>query len=202
MIEVMSRPSEAAVSEVVQLTTSQYLILCTLAWRGPQTPYELKDYFQRIIRVLVDVPHTLLYTETPKLAAMGLAREEREDTGRRRKTYSITDAGLAVVKRWLAASPTKEPSLDDQAIMKLTFSHLSTPESVAGLARDQVAYYEARIARIRSGLIESDVDAKRRRYVRTGARLALRQAEVLLEFWNDVAADPDRRAEAKRRGVD
>jgi PadR family transcriptional regulator AphA len=185
----------------VKLTATQNLILTTIAWRGPCTPYELKDYFQRIVRMLVDVPHTLLYTEPPKLAALGLVSEEREETGRRRKTYSITNAGMVVVREWLATPPTREPSYDDEAIMKLTYAALGTPDAVRDLARDQVAYYTWRIEAFEAGLLVSDEDAERRRYIRTGARLALRQAHTLLEFWRDVEKDPDRRSEVKRRGV-
>lgn len=188
-------------SPAPKLTTTQHLILTTIAWRGPCTPYELKDYFQRIVRLLLEVPHTLLYTEPPKLAELGLVTEEREDGGRRRKTYTITDAGLDVVRDWLATLPEREPSTDDEAIMKLTYSFFSTPDAVRELARHQVAMYEARIAGLEEALPTSDHDAHRRRYLRTGARLALEQSKVLRDFWRDVEKDPDRKAEAKRRGV-
>lgn len=184
----------------MKLTSTQHLILTTIAWRGPCTPYELKDYFQRIVRHLVEVPHTLLYTEPAKLAARSLLREDREETGRRRKTYSITPAGMEVVHEWLATSPTREPSLDDEAIMKLTYSFFSTPEAVRGLAEHQVHFYEQRIAAIEALFPASDHDAVRRRYLRTGARLSLAQAKVLLEFWQDVHDDPDRKVESQRRG--
>lgn len=184
-----------------ELTTTQHLILTTIAWRGPCTPYELKDYFQRVVRQLVDVPHTLLYTEPPKLADRGLLSEEREETGRRRKTYTITELGRETVQHWVAAPPTREPSLEDEAIMKLIYSAFSTPGAVRELAEHQVAYYEGRIADLEAGLLSSDHDAKRRRFVRTGGRLALAQSKLILDFWRDVASDPDRKAEASRRGV-
>lgn len=184
-----------------KLTTTQNFILTTIAWRGPCTPYELKDYFQRVVRVMVEVPHTLLYTEPPKLAAFGLVDEQQESTGRRRKTYTITDAGMAVVREWLATPPEQEPSLADLAIAKLAWSALSTPSAVRDLARHQITYYEQRIAMLEAGLVSSDPYAHERRYIRTGARLALRQAHVLLEFWHDVEQDPDRKAESKRRGT-
>jgi len=188
-------------SPAPKLTTTQSLVLTTIAWRGPCTPYDLKDYFQRVVRALVEVPHTLLYTEPPKLAALGLVHEERERSGRRRKTYTITDAGMDVVREWLATPPSREPSLDDEAMMKLLYSVFSTPAAVRDLARNQVDYYEARISAIELALPTSDHDAARRRYLRTGARLALQQAKLLREFWLDVEKDPDRKAEAKRRGV-
>ena len=181
-----------------QLTSTQHLILAAIAWRQPVTPYELKDYFQRVVRYLVDVPHTLLYTEPPKLAALGLVEETQEEGGRRRKTYTVTDEGLRVVGDWLASPPAKEPSLDDEAIMKLSYSALGTPSAVAALARHQVDYYQARIAALEAALLSSDHDARRRRYIRTGARLALDQARVLLTFWQNIERDPDRKVETRR----
>ena len=85
--------------------------------------------------------------------------------------------------------------------MKLMFSTFSSPAAVRALARHQVEYYEERIAGIEAVLPTSDHDARRRRYIRTGARLALEQAKVLLEFWRDVERDPDRKEESRRRGV-
>lgn len=184
-----------------RLTTTQHLVLAVIAWRGPATPYALKDYFSRVVRFLVDVPHTLLYTEPPKLAALGLVREEREEAGRRRKTYTITDEGMGVVRAWLAEPPTREPSLEDEAIMKLMYSVFSTPEAVVALARHQIEFYENRIASIDAALPSRDADSHRRRYIRTGARLARDQAALLLEFWRDIERDPDRTVEDERRGA-
>lgn len=81
------------------------------------------------------------------------------------------------------------------------YSGFSSPDAVRGLARHQIEYYEARIAAIEEALLTSGHDAHRRRYLRTGARLALHLACVLLDFWRDVEQDPDRKSEAKRRGV-
>jgi PadR family transcriptional regulator, regulatory protein AphA len=184
-----------------KLTTTQSLILATIAWRGPVTPYQLKDYFSRVVRFLVEVPHTLLYTEPPKLAALGLLDEEVEPTGRRRKTYSITDAGLEQIRRWLQEPPEREPSTEDEAMFKLMYAGFTAPVHVATLARHEVEFYEQRIALLSEAIPSSDHDAERRRYIRTGARLALEQAKVMRDFWLDVEQDPNREVEATRRGI-
>lgn len=85
--------------------------------------------------------------------------------------------------------------------MKLTYSVFSTTDSVVELARNQIALYENRIATIDAVLPTSDHDAHRRRYLRTGARLARDQAVVLLEFWRDIERDPDREIETNLAGV-
>lgn len=184
----MSRP---------KLTTTQHLVLAVVARRGPCTPYELKDYFGRVVRYLVEVPHTLLYTELPKLAGLGLVHEDREETGRRRKTYTITDDGMDVVRAWVEDPHTREPSLEDEAIMKLIHGAFGSPEAVAELANRQVAYFSERIAAIDAAMA-LNIDVHRNRYFRSAVRLARAQSEVLVEFWSDIERDPDREGEVLR----
>lgn len=182
------------------LSTVQYVILCCLAWRGPQTPYQLKDYIARVVSWVWDFPHTQLYTEPPKLCALGLLREDREEQGRRRRTYTITEEGLAVVRAWLAEPPTKAPQIRDLGLLKLHFSAVSEPEAVRRLARSQVEVHTARARSLAAALAESDADPAHRRYVRSGGRYGLASEELSVAFWRDVAADPERCAEAARRG--
>lgn len=173
------------------LTATQHLILTVVAWRGPATPYELKDYFQRIVKFLVDVPHTMLYTELPKLAQLGLVHEEQETTGRRRKTYTVTKAGRAVTRAWLGDAECRPPSVDDEAMMKFLYSEMSTPEAVAALAGQQLAYYEQRLGMVEASLASNLENAHRTRYLRTGARLLRDQTKLNIKFWKRVLEDPD-----------
>jgi PadR family transcriptional regulator, regulatory protein AphA len=41
------------------------------------------------------LPHTQLYDESARLEQLGLLLVRHENEGRRRRTYSITDVGLA-----------------------------------------------------------------------------------------------------------
>ena len=45
--------------------------------------------------------HTLLYTEPPRLAALGLVTEVRESEGRRRRVFAITAEGMEALSSWL-----------------------------------------------------------------------------------------------------
>jgi PadR family transcriptional regulator, regulatory protein AphA len=183
-----------------ELSTVQHVILCSLAWRGPQTPYQLKDYIERVVGFYWTFPHAQIYTEPPKLAALGLVDEEREEGGRRRKTYSITESGLDAVREWLAAPTTRPPEIRDLGLLKLHFSGLSTTDSVVALAEQQVEFHEARLAELRDAMAGSDIEPEHRRFVRTGGRLGLGIEELIVAQWRDVLADPDRRKEAARRG--
>ena len=67
-----------------------YLVLGIVALRGPSTSYDLKRFVQLTIGNFWPFPHTQLYAEPARLAEAGLLEETREETGRRRRYYSIT----------------------------------------------------------------------------------------------------------------
>ena len=100
MIRSMSRPD---------LTPVSYVVLGLVARDGPSTPYALKTAVGRGMPHFWPFPHSQIYAETGRLAGLGLLAEEREHTGRRRRSYRITGEGQAALAA-LAAEPTDEAS--------------------------------------------------------------------------------------------
>src|SRR5438132_12953587 len=90
------------------LSPVSYLVLGLVAKRGSATPYELKADVAKSIGYFWSFPHSQLYAEPARLARAGLLAEEREQGGRRRRTYSATHAGREALAAWLA-EPTGEP---------------------------------------------------------------------------------------------
>lgn len=180
----------------------QHLILACVAWRGPQTSYELKDYVSRTVGWLWQFQHAQLYTEPPKLVSRGLLLEAVEKGGRRRRTYSITDDGTTEVRRWLAAPTTKPPELRDLALLKHHFGALADPADMVGLAQAKLELERSRRQALVDALASSDHDANHRRFVRSGARYGLTLIDGAIRFWEDVTADPDRRYENDARDGD
>src|SRR4029453_18567908 len=84
-----------------RLTPTSYLVLGLLAREGPSTPYELEQHVRATLGNFWSFPHTLLYSEPPRLAALGLATETREAGGRRRRVFEITPAGVDALTDWL-----------------------------------------------------------------------------------------------------
>ena len=70
-----------------------YVVLGLLDRDGPSTPYELKAAVGRGVAAFWPFPHSQIYAETQRLTGFGLLAEEREDVGRRRRTYRVTAAG-------------------------------------------------------------------------------------------------------------
>jgi PadR family transcriptional regulator AphA len=163
-----------------------YLVLGIIALRGPSTPYDLKRFVQLSIGHFWPFPHTQLYAEPARLAELGLLEETREETGRRRKHYSITESGRALLSEWLGEPVTNPTEYRDLGLLKLFFAELTGPDEVHALALEQAqaqwlqaAQYEALVERF----ADRPQYAKRVRSAHLGARLARTAAE----FWEEVA---------------
>lgn len=65
------------------------------------------------------IPHTQIYSESARLAEIGLLEEQQEQTGRRRRTYCLTPAGRAELDRWRQDPHTEPRELRDPALLKL-----------------------------------------------------------------------------------
>jgi PadR family transcriptional regulator, regulatory protein AphA len=144
MIQSMSRPD---------LTPVSYVVLGLVARDGPSTPYALKAAVGRGIAHFWQFPHSQIYAETERLARLGLLAEEREHTGRRRRSYRITADGRAALADWLA-EPTDEPlQVRSLGLLKLYFAQHAGPEDVAELARVQAALHRGWVE-VTDGIID------------------------------------------------
>jgi PadR family transcriptional regulator, regulatory protein AphA len=144
MIQSMSRPD---------LTPVSYVVLGLVARDGPSTPYALKAAVGRGIAHFWQFPHSQIYAETERLARLGLLAEEREQTGRRRRSYRITAEGRAALAAWLA-EPTDEPlQVRSLGLLKLFFAQHAAPEDVAELARAQAELHRGWVE-VTNGIVE------------------------------------------------
>jgi DNA-binding PadR family transcriptional regulator len=115
-----------------------YVVLGLISRDGPSTPYDLKVAVGRGIAYFWQFPHSQIYAETERLARMGLLAEEREEFGRRRRTYEVTEAGRAALAAWLAEPISEPPQVRSLALLKLFFGGFAEPRDIAGLAEAQL----------------------------------------------------------------
>jgi DNA-binding PadR family transcriptional regulator len=158
--------------------------------RGASTPYDLKRFVENSIGYFWPFPHTQLYTEPERLAAAGLLEETREDGGRRRRHYTVTDAGRARLQAWLEEPETAPTEYRDVGVLKLFFAELATPEDVETLARTQAAAQREMLAtyeRIFARWGDRPEFAARLR----SAEMGIRFTRAAIDFWDHVAAQPD-----------
>jgi DNA-binding PadR family transcriptional regulator len=98
-------------------------------------------------------PHSQIYAETERLARLGLLAEEREQTGRRRRSYRITAEGRAALAAWLAEPTDEPPQFRSLGLLKLFFGQHADPEDVAELARAQAELHR-RYVELTTAIIE------------------------------------------------
>ena len=102
-----------------RLSDTSYAVLGLLDRLGPSTPYQLKQEAQSSLFHFWTIPHTQIYSESARLAGIGLLEERQEQTGRRRRTYQLTSAGRAELDRWRKDPDTGPRELRDPALLKL-----------------------------------------------------------------------------------
>lgn len=173
----------------LRLGPTSYLVLGLIGLRGPSTPYELKRAAGRSISYFWPFPHSQLYGEPERLTAAGLLREEREEGGRHRKVYSLTDAGRTALETWLATPPGEIFEMRDMAVMQLFFSEFTSRDALVALAEDQVRLYRERLAVYQGiALHFSAREGGGRRMA--PLHLGIRMAQACIEFWGDIAENP------------
>jgi PadR family transcriptional regulator AphA len=121
-----------------KLTPTSYVVLGAVALLNRATSYDMKRLVGMSIGYFWTFPHSQLYAEPDRLVKMGLLDETREEGGRRRRMYSITDAGLEELKDWVADPETPPIEMRDTATLKLFFGHVAGPENIRKLAEKQV----------------------------------------------------------------
>jgi DNA-binding PadR family transcriptional regulator len=166
-----------------------YLVLGLVAKFPGSTPYDMKRFVAFSIGNFWSFPHSQLYAEPERLAEAGLLREEREQTGRRRRSYWITAAGRRALREWLR-EPVEQPmQLRDLGLLKLFFGEFADRRDVIGLAKSQLASHSALLAEFEA------IDRRLKRtpgaaYPHATLRLGLRMAHAFVEFWEEIARRP------------
>ena len=178
-----------------RLTPTSYLVLGLLAREGPSTPYELERHVRATLGNFWSFPHTLLYTEPPRLAALGLVSEAREADGRRRRVFMITPEGLSALGVWLDRPSAAPTELRDPGLLQLFFADLASDESRLRLAEQQLAIHRTKLAAYR----EDERQERRPDGLQRGQRtvehwrgetlpMGLLYEGAAVEFWTGVVA--------------
>lgn len=127
------------------LGPSAYIVLGLLGGCGGGTSYDLKRWADTSVGYFWTFPRSQLYAEPQRLADLGLLEAQQEDSGRRRRVYTVTPAGRAVLRAWLD-TPAGQPELRDEGLLKLFFSAQATPGTVGRLAAGQLELHQQRLA--------------------------------------------------------
>ena len=164
----------------IRLTPTSYIVLGLLEMAGESTPYALKQLVAGSVGFFWTLQHAQLYTEPERLAAAGYVTEKREETGRRRKLYSITSKGRRALEDWRTETTTELAELREPALLKLFFG--ADPGALAAVQipanQERLAEYE----RIRAEMPD-DIPAGPRRALEMGMRFE----RAAIAFWKELA---------------
>jgi len=125
---------------VTKLTPTSYVVLGLIEQMQPASPYDLKRAVAMGVGQFWSLPHTQLYAECTRLAEAGLLTERREESGRRRRIYRLTKAGVEELDRWRSEPTGELYELRDAGLLKLFFG--ADPKS---LAPPQLEAHEERL---------------------------------------------------------
>lgn len=103
----------------IRLTGTSYAVLTLLDQLGEATPYDLKGALERSVANFWPVPHTTFYAEPERLANGGYLTMRQEPRGRRRKLYSLTQAGSDALDRWASSPVVSDTQIRDEGTLKI-----------------------------------------------------------------------------------
>ena len=165
------------------LTPTSYLVLGLVARHGECTSYDMKRTVSASIGYFWTFPHSQLYAEPARLADLGLLSEEQETSGRKRRTYRLTEAGSRALRAWLA-EPTDEPTeIRDLAVLKLFFGSQAEPEQLRRLAERAAAAHRKRLAEYEAIATFPGIET----HERSTLELGLRFERNAISYWEEVA---------------
>lgn len=163
------------------LTSTALIVLGLVEAAGEATPYDLKQMVGASVGNFWSVPHSQLYAEPERLAQAGLLSERREEGGRRRRLFALTDAGRAALEAWRAEPPDDPlPELRDPGLLRLFFG-----ADPATLAAARVAAHRAKLAEYQERLAHDPGDGARGPWLALEA--GVRHEREWVRFWEELA---------------
>jgi PadR family transcriptional regulator, regulatory protein AphA len=133
--------------KVIKLTGTSYALLALLAEFGEMTSYDIKQALESSIQNFWPVPHTTAYEEPARLAGAGYLDAHQEEGGRRRRVYSLTDAGRGALAEWAVDPTATAPQLRDEAMLKVFAG-----ADPIGLRASRVEWHRAKLEELRGYL--------------------------------------------------
>lgn len=140
-------------SNSIRLTPNSYALLALLDQMGEGTSYDIKQALEISIQNFWPVPHTTAYEEPARLAAAGYLSAQQEEGGRRRRVYSLTDAGREALAVWSNEPTASPPQLREEAVLKVFAGGAPGP-----LLEGRIAWHRGKIEEL-EGLLHWVRDA-------------------------------------------
>lgn len=160
----------------VRLSATSHAVLGMVAALGPSTPYDLKQFAEVGLFHFWSIPHTQVYSECSRLSAAGLLEERREETGRRRRVFSLTAAGRAALEEWRRAPEAGALEVRDEALLKLFLGadRRALAERQLAVHRPTLEQYEA---------LDASADGEMPAGMRSALQAGIAIERAYVRFW-------------------
>lgn len=157
-----------------------YLVLGLIESAGDATPYELKQ-MAASISGLWDLRHDQVYREPERLSELGLLRENREEGGRRRRHFRLTEKGRSALQEWLSTPTGEFTELRDPGLLQLFLGADPAP-----LGRRQLEIHEERLREYKA--LAANLPPDIPEGVRLSLEAGLGHEREWVRFWRRVAS--------------
>ncbi len=166
------------------LDETSYVVLGLLELAEPATPYDLERVARLSTVRFWTIPHSRLYSECARLAEEGLLTEEREQTGRRRRIYRLTESGCEALKAWRADPASVHDEVHSVGLLKLFLG-----ADPAMLAAVYLPEHEERLRKFEAlREVSLDLDPPRGGMLALEAGIGFQRESV--RFWKSLLAAP------------
>jgi DNA-binding PadR family transcriptional regulator len=176
-------------SSGIRLSPTSYIVLGLLDAAGEATPYDLKRTVAISLGNFWSLPHAQLYAEPARLAEGGYLNERREDGGRRRRYYKLTERGREALREWVAQPTAEMTELRNPAMLKIFFGGdpRQMAEAQLPVRRAKVAAYEQ---------MERDIEGHVPEGMLITLRIGLAHEREWVDFWSRLLEDEQAKNQA------
>ena len=164
----------------------RYALLGSLA-DHPRTGYALLKHFEQSLAYAWPASHSQIYPELARLLDEGLI-EQTGSGPRNSKTYAVTDAGLAEIRRWLRETPPDRRVRSDAAL-RTFFLWLLDPSEAAEQLEAERTYWQAVHTEFLRIQDEPTGHNKKARTFRIALEGAIQTSEARLAWLADALAE-------------
>jgi DNA-binding PadR family transcriptional regulator len=121
---------------------------------------------------------------------LGLLEEEQHESGRRRRVFTLTEAGRAALDKWLASPGPFDVEIRDLALLKLFFGRLAREQDITELAAEQLAGHRRQQA-LYVQLLDRYADRGELSHQLAPLRIGVAYEQAYIDFWKEIAERPD-----------
>jgi DNA-binding PadR family transcriptional regulator len=168
----------------------RHALLGALADR-PRTGYELLKHFEQSLAYAWPASHSQIYPELARLRDAGLI-EQTGAGARNSKTYAVTDAGLAEVRRWLRETEPDRRVRSDAALRTFFLWLLEPDEARDELERER-QYWRDRLIELQEIKARPRGPGRKEQAFGIALEGGIRSIETRLAWlrWAEQALDSD-----------